>query len=109
MDAVITGLVAAIVPSIVVALIMLWLNRKIDRKDSEDKKAKERQIKAEEVTMGLTSASASLSLACAVALRRGETNGEVETAVAEYNDAKRAYYGFINKSYIEYKLEEEHK
>ena len=106
MNAVVTGFVAAIIPSIVVALIMLWINRKITHKDEEDKKARERQIKAEEVTMGLTSASASLSLACAVALRRGETNGEVETAVAEYNKAKKEYYAFINKSYIEYKLEE---
>lgn len=109
MDAVITGLVAAIIPSLIVALVMLWLNKKIGDKAEEDKKARERQIKAEELTMELTSASASLSLACAVALRRGETNGEVETAVAEYNSAKKAYYGFINKTYIEYRIEEAEK
>lgn len=109
MDAVITGLVAAAVPSLVTALIMLAINFKINKQDIENKKAMERQIKAEELTMKLTAASASLSLACAVALKRGKANGEVETAIDEYNKAKKEYYGFINKTYIEYKLEEEHK
>lgn len=107
MNAVITGVIAAACPSIIVAIIMLCINRKIDRHDEANVKFRERQIKAEALTMELSSAAASLSLACAVAMKRGSTNGEVEAAIKEYNEAKKNYYSFINKSYIEYKLEEE--
>ena len=107
MEILFTGLVAAAAPSLVVALIMLYINRKIDRHDAANTAFRERQVQAEELTMELSSAAASLSLACAVAMKRGRTNGEVEQAIQEYNTAKKNYYSFINKSYIEYKLDEE--
>jgi len=37
-----------------------------------------------------------------MAVKRGHANGEMETAIDEYNDARKAYLDFINDEHVVY-------
>ena len=101
----ISGLVATILPSIIAAVVAYRINKKSDKRYEESKRIREEQIKSEKISMEMQAATASLSYACAIALKRGKANGEVEEAVKEYNDAKKKYQDYINAAYVEHKVD----
>lgn len=69
-----------------------------DKKEALDEARKEESLLLLELVM----ASAKLSYACAVAIKRGKANGEVEEGVKAYEDAKAKYYHFLNKQAKDY-------
>lgn len=96
-----TILLAAI-PSTIAAVIAFQINRKSDRRYEEAKQEAKDKAEMSQIQMEMITASAALSYACAMALKRGKANGEVETAVAEYAIAKKNYLQYINRGYFEY-------
>ena len=114
----ISGLIATILPSIIATVVAYKINKKSDIRYEETKKVREEreekekedraeQIRAEKISMEMQAAGASLSYACAMALKRGQANGEVEKAVGEYEEAKKNYTAFVNEKYAEYKVDQQ--
>lgn len=88
-------------PSIVAAVIAYRINKKGDERHAEAEKRHDERVKAERLSMEMQLATADLSYASAMALKRGKANGEVEAGIASYEKAKKDYFDFINKKYLE--------
>lgn len=88
--------VFAIAQSVIGGLI-LYRIKKNDEKAQEAQKIKE---EGELLNLEMTAANGKLSYACAMALKRGKANGEVEDAVKAYEEAKVKYYDFLNAQAI---------
>ena len=88
--------------TIFISMLIFYLQRK--QNNSDKQKEKHEQARKEEslLLLELVMASAKLSYACAVALKRGKANGEVEEGAKAYEDAKTKYYHFLNKQAKDY-------
>ena len=100
MTALLTAFLGATIPSLVVGIILASMNRKGDERYKKDQEAAKERAEAAQIQMEMITASASLSYACAMALKRGVANGEVEEATAEYAAAKKKYLDHINSEYF---------
>lgn len=88
-------------PSIVAAVIAYRINKKSDQRHVEAEKRHDERVKAERLSMEMQLATADLSFATAMAIKRGKANGEVEAGIASYEKAKKDYFNFINSKYVE--------
>ena len=95
------AILAPVVPSIIAAVIAYRINKKADTRYSETQKQHDERVKAERLSMEMQLATADLSYATAMAIKRGKANGEVEAGIASYEKAKRDYFDFINSKYVE--------
>lgn len=100
MTAIMTAFAGAVIPSLFCGIVLGWYNKKATERYEEEKERAKERAEAAQIQMKLILASASLSYACAIALKRGETNGEVEEGVEEYELAKKAYLEHINSEYF---------
>lgn len=71
-----------------------------DKKQTEKEKAK---VEYESVVFDMTNATAKLSYALAMAIKRGSPNGEVEAGIAAYNEAMDKKDKFLQRQTI-YKI-----
>ena len=81
----------------VIGGVILYKIKKNDARAQEAQKIKE---KGELLNLEMTAANGKLSYACAMAIKRGKVNGEVEDAVNAYEAAKEKYYEFLNMQAI---------
>ena len=91
------ALIAALLPSLCVSIIMALFNR---RQRIRDDAAREREIQRSEseiVQVALLVATAKLSYAVAMAIKRGTPNGEVEEGIEQYKEAMEAFKKFERK------------
>lgn len=88
-------------PSMITGVIAYRINKKGDERHAEAEKRHGERVKAERLSMEMQLATADLSYASAMALKRGKANGEVEAGIASYEKAKKDYFDFINKKYLE--------
>ena len=65
------------IPSIIAAVIVYRVNKKADSRYNEAQKQHEERVKAERLSMEMQLATADLSYATAMAIKRGKANGEV--------------------------------
>lgn len=93
----------AVIPSLFVGIVLAFMNRKADRRWKKDQEQAQERAEAAKIQMELILSSAALSYAVAVAQKNGRTNGEMETAVAEYAIAKKNYLDHINSEYFKQK------
>lgn len=100
MTAIITAFLGAVIPSLFVGVFLAFMNRKSDERYEEEKQRAKERAEAAQIQMEMITASAALSYACAMALKRGVANGEVEEAVAAYALAKKRYLDHINSEYF---------
>lgn len=83
-------IITAIVTPVLTA-ILVWL---IERgKQAKDDLREE----AEDINIEVNSATMELAYATAIALKRGKPNGEVESAIKAYNEAKKRQDAFNEK------------
>jgi len=92
----------AIIPSIAVAVFMLYFERRMKKQD--DMSAERARARKEEclLALELQMSTAKMSYATAIALKRGHANGEVEEAIEAYEPAKKKYFDFMNKQATEH-------
>lgn len=87
----ITQMFWAVVPGIIVGVVMaVWNKRQKDhetRREEHEKQAERGQV----LQISLLVASASLSYAVAMAIKRGRPNGEVEEGIKQYNCAMERF------------------
>lgn len=63
------------------------LNKKLSERDEKQKEVEKARLEYEVVMLEVTDASAKLSYALAMAIKRGSPNGEVEAGIEAYNKA----------------------
>lgn len=84
----------AILPGIVVGIVMaVWNKRQKDRDEKADEK-EEQRVKSELLRISLLVASAQLSYAVAMAVKRGKPNGEIEVGVKQYEKSMDEFRKF---------------
>lgn len=82
-----TDILWAVLPGIVTGIILgIWNKRQKKRDDAADQREADRQ-RGEIVKLDLLVASAELTRATAVAVKYGQTNGEMSEGLRRYNEA----------------------
>lgn len=90
----ISQLIWAVAPGIIVGIVMALWNRRQKEKDELDRAADADRVKGEALKLSLLVATAQLSYATTMAMKRGTANGEVEPAVEQYNAAMEAFRSY---------------
>lgn len=100
MEAVFLKALWAILPSIVVGIVMaLWNKRQKKRDELTEEKERER-VKSELLRISLLVASAQLSYAVAMAVKRGKPNGEIEVGIAQYDKSMEKFREFEREQLV---------
>ena len=93
----IQSIIIALLPSLCVSIIMALFNRRQSKRDAAIRERDARRVEAEHVQVSLLVATAKLSYAIAMAMKRGTPNGEVEEGVEQYKEAIIAFKQFERK------------
>lgn len=91
-----------LVPSIVISMVTFYIQRGQKQRDAISEQHRQAQREEALLSMELNMASAQLSYACAMAIKRGSPNGEVEEGIEVYNKAKSDYNHFLHKQGVEH-------
>lgn len=89
-----TDIILAAVPSLLTGIVLYIFNKKMNKADDRREQAEHLRRKEAKLNLDLTFASAQLSYAIAMAMKRGHPNGEVEQGVETYEAALAAYRKF---------------
>jgi len=92
--AVVSQLLGAILPSLIVGIFMAIWNAKQKRYTEFERQKELDRLKAEALEISLLVATAQLSYAVAVAIKRGTPNGEVEEGMEQYQRAMSKFREF---------------
>ena len=94
MTEIIAAVAAAAAPGIITGIVLASWNRRQKQHDSEAAEADETKIEKETIRLDLEVASAQLSYAVAMAVKRGAANGEMDAAIAQYEKAMGRFRSF---------------
>lgn len=94
MESYMFDIIGAILPSIFVGIVMAFYDRKQSIKHSEYDKREKNLRRKDKLEIALLVASAELSYAISMAIKRGHPNGEIEKAVEKYDDAMQKFRDF---------------
>ena len=97
MEFVLEKLVWAILPGLIVGIVLAVWNRRQKRRDDAEASRADDQMEAAMLQTDLTVATAQLSYAVAMAVKRGTPNGEMETAIEQYNKAMTKFRKYSQK------------
>lgn len=92
-----TAFLLGLIPSIITGMMMFYMQRAQKRRDTRAELRAIARKKESLLSLNLTMANAKMSYACAIAIKRGEPNGEVEEGINAYQSAKAEYYSFLNE------------
>lgn len=92
-----TWLVSALAPGIITGIVLAFWNRSQKRRDDKTKHELDERIESDMLRLDLEVATAQLSYAVAMAVKRGKTNGELEPAVEQYERAMERFRKFERK------------
>ena len=98
---IITGIIMGALPSFVLGIIGYRINRKADVRYEQHQAEKKERAEADYLLMEMVQAGADLSYACAMAIKRGEPNGEIEAGAESYEKAKARYTSYIRQKFTE--------
>lgn len=84
-------IIKAIAPGIIVGIVMAYWNRKQNKKNEAADELEQFAKRKDAVVISLLVATAELSYAVTMAIKRGSSNGEVEVAIERYNKAMRKF------------------
>ena len=92
----------AVLPSILCGVVMYYFQRHQRARDAIlDAHAEARKDEAR-LQMEMQFATGQLSYACAMALKRGKPNGEVEEGVKSFHEAEEKYKKFLRGQAVEH-------
>lgn len=89
-----TDIILAAVPSLLTGIVLAVFSKNMNTADDRRAQAEHLRRKEAKLNLDLTFASAQLSYAIAMAMKRGHPNGEVEQGVETYEAALAAYRKF---------------
>ena len=90
----------AILPSLTVGILLAIFNKRQQKKASVIEEEKEARLESEYLQLNLTVATAQLAYAVAMAVKRGEPNGEIEDGIEAYDKAIRDFRKFEKKQIV---------
>ena len=90
-------LFVAIFPSLCVSIAMAFFNARQKKREKETDARAEARKKESLLALELQMATAKMSYAVAMAVKRGYANGEVEEAIEAYEEARKKYLAFLNE------------
>lgn len=94
MEAYILRVIEVILPSILVGIVMTFYNRKQSIKHRQIDERDKNNRRKDKLEIALLVATAELSYAISMAIKRGHPNGEIEKAVEKYDDAMEKFRDF---------------
>lgn len=94
------AIIKSIVPGIIVGIILAFWNRGQKKRDDKNSEMDAERQHSEELRISLLVASAQLSYAVAMAIKRGSPNGEIEEGIKEYNKAMEKFRKFEREQLI---------
>ena len=96
----ISEFISAALPSLFVGVVMYFWERRQRKFEREMAEKEENRSRGEFVKLDLTCATAALTYATAMAVKRGSTNGELETAIANYETAMESFRKFEREQIV---------
>lgn len=96
----ISEFISAVLPSLFVGVVMYFWERRQRKFEREMAEKEENRARGELVKLDLTCATAALTYATAMAVKRGSTNGELETAIANYETAMESFHKFEREQLV---------
>lgn len=93
----IESLLGAVAPGIIVGIVLAYWNRKQNKQDTQRKSVEEAAVESDMLRIDLEVATAQLSYAVAMAVKRGHANGEMEVAIERYEKAMEKFRKFERK------------
>ena len=93
----VTAFLLGLLPGVIASCAAYYFQRAQKRRDRATEAHAAARKQESLLNLEVTMAAAKLSYSCAMAIKRGRPNGEVEEAVADYEAAKEAYYQFLNE------------
>lgn len=99
-----TAYIIGAVQTIVISLMLFYWQRNQKKRDIKAEEMQKKRTEESLLQLEMSSANGELSFAVAVAIKRGHANGEVESAVDAYKQAKSKYYHFLNTLAMENKI-----
>lgn len=100
-----TEFLKLILPSLTVGVLMAVFNRRQAKREAAEQKMTEEQRRESVLHLELIMATAKLSYAVAMAIKRGKANGEVEEGIEAYEKAKRRYDAFLKEIAAEHLID----
>ena len=93
----IEALFVAVLPSLCVSVAMAVFNARQKKREEENKAQAAARRKESLLSLEMQMATAKMSYAVAMAMKRGHANGEVEEAIEAYEEARKKYLAFLNE------------
>lgn len=90
----------AVLPGIVTGIVMAFWNRRQKERDERADEKEQERIKSELLRISLLVATAQLSYAVAMAVKRGKPNGEIEVGVAQYEKSMAEFRQFEREQIV---------
>lgn len=90
-------IVCAALPGLLTGLVLAYWNRKQNKQDNQRKAHEESAVESDMLRIDLEVATAQLSYAVAMAVKRGHANGEMEAAIEKYEKAMEKFRKFERK------------
>ena len=84
-----------VLPSFIVALTMFFWQRRQKKRDDDDACRSKDQKEEVMLSLQLQMANARMSYACAMALKNGRMNGELDAAIKDFNKAEKQWNIFM--------------
>lgn len=94
-----------LLPGIIVGIFMAKWNRQQDKRQAEAAEEAAAHIKSELLRTDLLVATASLSYAVAMAIKRGTPNGEIEEGIKHYDRAMDRFRKFEREQLVKNTLD----
>lgn len=98
-------LVEATFPGLVVGVLMAFFNRNANAKAKQDAEREAVRVQHDLLRTDLLVATASLSYAVAMAIKRGTPNGEIEEGIENYNKAMDTFRKFEREQLVRHTME----
>ena len=84
----------ALLPSLLVSVYMVFFNRHVNKKDKYSESFDQARRQSDQLKLSLLMATAQLTYAVAIAIKRGHPNGEIEEGIEQYDDALKRFREF---------------
>ena len=95
-----TEFISTVLPSLFVGVVMYYWERRQRKFEKEMAEKEKTRARGELVKLDLTCATAALTYATAMAVKRGSTNGELEMAIANYETAMESFRKFEREQIV---------
>lgn len=95
------SIVLSVCASIVSGMVLFFLQRFFKKRQISEEKREERQHKKDVLMMKSINAVGDLTLANAIAIRDGKTNGELKKALKEYDESSKELLDFLIENSVD--------